>query len=75
MLTNILEQKANLMNKHWRYVNFEVHMNIDDYHRLLADVTREGNVHYLRYDAGCNYIYGMNIVIDDSEKPCVNLAD
>ena len=75
MLTDILEQKANLMKEQWRYVDFEVHMNIDDYHKLLAEVIGEGNVYYLRYDTGCKYIYDMKIVIDDSEKPCVMLAE
>ena len=74
VLTDILEQRANLMNKHLRR-DFEVHMNLDDYRRLIAEVMMEGTGHILEYGASHNRIFGMEIVIDDSETPCVKVAE
>ena len=72
MLTDILEQRTRLINRHWIRGNLEVHMNRDDYARLLAET---GAGCYFEYRPSYNRIYGMDIVIDDSEKPCVKLAD
>lgn len=75
MLTDILEQRERLRNKNWWNGNFEVHMNLDDYHKLLAENIKTGVDFCLKCNVGCNRIYGMEIVIDDSEKPCVKLTE
>lgn len=72
MLTDILEQRNRLINKQWIRGNLEVHMNQDDYARLLAET---GAGCYFEHRPGCSRIYDMDIVIDGSEKPCVKVAE
>lgn len=74
MLTDILDQRERLINTRWLR-ELEVHMNIDDYHRLAAEIMKTEYGRYLIHDDDCNYIYGMEIVIDDSEQPCVKLTE
>ena len=71
MLTDILDQRERLINQHWRR-DLEVHMNLYDYARLLAET---GVDYYFEHRPGCSRIYGMEIVIDGSEKPCVKVAE